>query len=153
MVDNLRKAAGTGDLGQIERSFNQNGSLTSSAGRISWPFDRLEIPADVQSDPQQILDNAIIYTAAWGQLSALDALLAHGARINAIPAGFDFAGTAIHYAALHGRREMVDHLLKVGADPSIVDTKIQALPENWASHNGHHELAVYLRGKREQQLL
>ena len=111
MVDNLRKAAGTGDLRQIERSFNQNGSLTSSAGRISWPFDRLEIPADVQSDSQQILDNALIDAAAWGQLSALAAWLTHGARINAIPAGFDFAVTALHDAALHGRREMVNHLL------------------------------------------
>jgi ankyrin repeat protein len=149
-VDNLRKAAGTGDLGQIERSFNQNGSLTSSAGRISWPFDKLEISAEVQNDSQQIVDNALVYAAAWDQLSAVDVLLAHGARINSIPAGFDFAGTALHYAALQGRREMVDHLLNIGADPAIVDTKIQALPENWASHDGHDELAAYLRGKRQQ---
>ena len=151
MVEN-RKAAGTGDLGQIERSFNQNGSLTSSAGRISWPFDRLEIPADVQSDPQQILDNAIIYTAAWGQLSASMHCCAW--RSNQRDSRrLRFCG---HRDPLRGASwscEMVDHLLKVGADPSIVDTKIQALPENWASHNGHHELAVYLRGKREQQLL
>ena len=147
-VDNLRKAAGTGDLGQIERSFNQNGSLTSAAGRISWPFDKLELSPEVQIDSQQIVDNALVYAAAWGQLSAVDALLSHGARINAIPAGFDFAGTALHYAALQGRREMVDHLLNVGADPSILDTKIQALPENWASHDGHYELAAYLHGKR-----
>jgi ankyrin repeat protein len=70
--------------------------------------------------------------------------------VNLIPAGFDYSGTALHYAACGGDREMVDQLLRHGADPAILDTKIGKLPEDWAAHSGHHELAEYLRQVREQ---
>ena len=65
--------------------------------------------------------------------------------MNLIPAGFDFAGTPLHYAALRGRRDMVDHLLRHGADPAVRDSKIGKLPEDWAEHDGHRDLAEYLR--------
>jgi ankyrin repeat protein len=47
-------------------------------------------------------------------------------------------------------REMVDQLVRQGADPAILDTKIGKSPEDWAEHSGHHELAEYLRQVRGQ---
>jgi ankyrin repeat protein len=150
-VNNLRKAAGLGRLDVMSNCFEEHGSLNALAGEVAWPFGD-NVPQQVRRDRQQIVDNALIYAAAWGQIAAADELIQRGANVNSIPAGFDFAGTALHYAALRGRREMVDHLLDLGADPAILDTKVQALPENWAAHDGHDELAAYLRTRREQRV-
>jgi len=70
--------------------------------------------------------------------------------VNLIPAGFDYAGTPLHYAAFQGRREMVDLLLQQGADPAVRDTKIDKLAEDWAQHSQHGALAEYLRLARER---
>lgn len=67
-------------------------------------------------------------------------LLEKGAEINAIPGGFDFAGTGLHYAALNGHRPMVQYLLAHGADRNIRDTKVSSTPAGWAEHGGHNEL-------------
>ena len=75
--------------------------------------------------------------------------LARGADVSAIPGGFDYAGTPLHYAALRGRRDTVDRLLAAGADPSIRDAKVGTRPEDWAAHDGHGELAAYLVARRE----
>jgi hypothetical protein len=42
--------------------------------------------------------------------------------VNLIPAGFDYSGTALHYAAFGGDRETVDQLLRHCDDPPILDT-------------------------------
>ncbi|MHC5539167.1 ankyrin repeat domain-containing protein, partial [Singulisphaera rosea] len=76
-------------------------------------------------------------------------LLDRGAPINLIPAGFDYAGTALHYAAIRGRREMVDVLLERGADPNVRDAKIGKWPEDWAAFDGHSDLAGYLQQDRQ----
>lgn len=150
-VNNLRKAAGLGRIDIIAQCFDQHGALTPLAGEVASPFSGTVIPPRARLDRTQIIGNALIYAAAWGQNAALDALMKHGIDINLIPAGFDFAGTALHYAALEGRREMAEHLLQLGADPTIADTKVRTLPENWASHGGHHELAIDLRTIRERR--
>jgi len=148
---NLRSAAGVGDLEMVARCFDETGSLTERAGEISSPFEKLPIPEEARRDRRQILANALVYAAAWGQIEAATLLLDRGAEVNLIPAGFDYAGTPLHYAALHGRREMVDFLLSRGANPSIEDTKINTLAENWAAHGRHNELAEYLRIERQRQ--
>jgi ankyrin repeat protein len=145
-VDNLRKAAGRGRMDVMANCFDDRGGLTDLAGVVAWPFGD-NIPQTIRNDRQQIVNNALIYAAAWGQIPAVDELLKRGGEISAIPAGFDFAGTALHYAALEGRREMVEHLLKLGADPTQVDTKVRTTPEHWAQHGGHPELAAYLRSR------
>jgi hypothetical protein len=147
-VTNLRTAAALGDMAKVAQCFDETGALTAAAGEIASPFIKIPIPEEHRRDPRQLLDNALVYAAAWGREEAVEFLLARGADINLIPAGFDFAGTPLHYAALHGRRDMVDQLLRHGADPTIRDTKICKLPEDWADHDGHHELAEYLRQVR-----
>jgi ankyrin repeat protein len=147
-VANLRTAAGLGRLDYMARCFDDQGALTAAAGEVAWPGFKHPIPEAVRRDPQQILGNALVYAAAWGRTEAVDLLLERGAQVNLIPAGFDYAGTPLHYAALNGRREMVDQLLRQGADPAIPDRKIGKLPEDWAQHGGHTELAEYLRRVR-----
>jgi ankyrin repeat protein len=63
-----------------------------------------------------------------------------GAEINAIPSGFDYAGTGLHYAALNGQRAMVEFLLAKGADRFIKDTKVGSTPAGWAEYGKHDGL-------------
>jgi ankyrin repeat protein len=83
----------------------------------------------------------------YNHIEAAKYLLEKGADINAIPPGFDYAGTGLHYAALRGHRAMVDFLLEQGANLSIKDTKVGSLPSGWADYGGHPELRDYLQSK------
>lgn len=147
-IDNLRKAAALGDLQAVQRCFDDDGKLNHSTGEIAWPFGDT-IPHEIRRDQRELLNNALVFAAAWGQTRTAGELLRRGAEINAIPAGFDFAGSALHYAALHNRREMADWLLDHGADPALRDAKVKNTPDGWADHAGHRQLAAHLRSIRE----
>ncbi len=149
-VDNLRKYAALGDLAGVRRCFNGDGQLNLQAGEVAWPFGAT-IPEEVRHDRREIINNALVFAAAWGQLETAGELMTRGAEINAIPAGFDFAGTALHYAALNNRREMADWLLERGADPAIRDSKVRNTPDGWANYAHHSQLGEYLRGIREHR--
>jgi len=146
-IDNLRKFAALGDLQGIRHCFNDDGRLNRQAGEVAWPFGPT-IPEEVRHDHLQIINNALVYAAAWGQLESAGELLSRGAEINSIPAGFDYAGTPLHYAALQNRQEMVEWLLENGADPTIRDMKVNNTPDGWAEYAHHPQLAAYLRGKK-----
>lgn len=146
-VNNLRKHAALGDKSGLMRCFDAQGNLTEQAGQLAGPFRN--IPEESRDDRQQIINNALVFAAAWGQMETADKLLSQGADINAIPLGFDFAGTPLHYAALNNRREMVDWLLERGADSTVRDTKVQNTPDGWADYARHTELAEYLRSRRK----
>ena len=149
-VNNLRKAAALGRIDVLRSCFDEQGALTKKAGEIASPFDAFDrVATDEMRDPRLLLNNALVYAAQWGQQESMQELLNHGADINAIPAGFDYAGTALHYAAFRGLRDTVDWLLARGADPNLLDPKVHSPPEGWADHNGHAELAAYLKAKRE----
>src|SRR5215469_2864288 len=139
-VHNLRIAAGLGRIDVIETFFAGDGSLKAEAGFMSWPFRRKE----VKGGPQDLIDNALLYACISNRIDAVEYLLKRGARINAIPPGFDYAGTALHYAALFGHRELVDLLIERGAHLDIKDSKVNALAAGWAAHGGHQELSDYL---------
>ncbi|HKU77305.1 MAG TPA: ankyrin repeat domain-containing protein [Pyrinomonadaceae bacterium] len=156
-IQNIRTAAALGRTDLIEGFFNSDGSLKPEAGRIDWPFGSLETiaasnhpPKGKQSlsdrvnewsqDRQGIVNNAFVYACMHGHIDAAKLLLEKGAEINAIPGGFDYAGTGLHYAALNGHRAMVQFLLDHGADRNIRDTKVGSTPAGWAEHGGHAEL-------------
>ena len=155
---NLRIAAGLGRVDLIEGFFNSDGTLKPEAGEIDWPFGdcltsnlakpiKEELQAKIEgwsNHSQEIIDNAFIYACMHNQLEAAKLLLQKGADINAIPHGFDYSGTALHYAALRGHRTMVDFLLEQGADPNLRDTKVNNSPAGWAAYGGHKALGDYL---------
>jgi ankyrin repeat protein len=70
--------------------------------------------------------------------------LDRGAHLDAIPAGFDYSGTALHYAALNGHRPMLKFLIERGADLRIRDAKAGQTPAGWADYGGHPELLEML---------
>lgn len=158
-VRNLRSAAGLGRTELIVRFFHEDGTLKPEAGGIDWPFGdprassqpshvTTQLAASINGwarTPQAVVNNAFIYACMHNRANAARLLLEKGAEINAVPPGFDFAGTGLHYAALNGHREMVDLLLGRGADPSILDPKVNNTPAGWAAYNGHLELAEHLQ--------
>ena len=156
-VQNLRTAAGLGRTDLIESYFNGDGTLKREAGKINWPWGDLEsierscLGGSVKEslvdrikswsqDQQGIVNNAFVFACMHGHIDAAKLLLEKGAEINAIPGGFDFAGTGLHYAALNGHRPMVEYLLAHGANRNIKDTKVDSTAAGWAEHGGHSEI-------------
>lgn len=64
--------------------------------------------------------------------------------------GFDVTAsggiTALHYAAVHGERDIAELLIKHGADPATRDTEFEQDAAGWAEYGKHAEIASYLRG-------
>ena len=156
-VQNLRIAAGLGRTDLIENYFNADGSLKPEAGKINWPWGDLETIAHSNhgttgkqslsdrvnswlQDQQGIVNNAFVYACMHGHIDAAQLLLNKGAEINAIPGGFDYAGTGLHYAALNGHRAMIEFLLNHGADRNVKDTKVGSTAAGWADHGGHPDI-------------
>ncbi|HKY42270.1 MAG TPA: ankyrin repeat domain-containing protein [Pyrinomonadaceae bacterium] len=161
-VQNLRTAAGLGRTDLIENYFNEDATLKPEAGGINWPWGDLETIANSNhpakgkqslsdrvnswsQDRQGIINNAFVYGCMHGHIDAAKLLLDKGAEINAIPGGFDYAGTGLHYAALNGHRAMVEFLLDQGAGRNIKDTKVGSTAAGWAEYGGHADLLDLLR--------
>jgi ankyrin repeat protein len=161
-IHNLRIAAGLGRTDLIETFFASDGSLRPEAGTVNWPwgdlmviehsnFDRAGKDAlaakfsSFAQDRQGIIDNAFVFACMHGHIEAATLLLAKGARLDVIPGGFDYSGTALHYAALNGHRAMVQFLVAHGADTRIKDTKVGQTPAAWADYGGHPEIRDMLR--------
>ena len=156
-VQNLRTAAGLGRSDLIAGYFNADGSLKPEAGQINWPFGDLKsiecsnhdaagkqkLAARVNEwsqDRQGVINNAFVYACMHNHIEAAKLLLQNGAELNAIPGGFDYAGTGLHYAAINGHRAMVEFLLQQGADREVKDTKVGANAAGWADYCGHTEI-------------
>jgi ankyrin repeat protein len=147
-IHTLRIAAGLGRADLIDRFFHPDGSLKAEAGKLAWPFGE---PAEGWSqDPQDIIDNAFVYACRSGQIDAAERLLQRGAD-HAIPPGFDYAGTGLHYAAMDGHRPLVEYLLAHGADPRIKDKKVSSTPAGWAEHGGHPEIKELLERAEKRE--
>jgi ankyrin repeat protein len=145
-IQNLRTAAGLGRVDLIESYFNADGNLKPEAGQIDSPWGRRK---QWSQDRQGIINNAFVFACMHGHIEAAKLLLKKGAEINAIPGGFDFAGTGLHYAALNGHRAMVEFLLANGADRTLRDTKVHSTPAGWAEHGGHPDLRDLLEAGHE----
>jgi ankyrin repeat protein len=157
-VHNLRIASGLGRVDLIAGFFSSEGSLKPEAGKIDWPFGNPQssnLPSKIKeelqakiagwsNDSQNIINNAFIYACMRNRLEAAKLLLQKGVEIDAIPPGFDYAGTGLHYAALRGRREMVEFLIAQGANPNVRDEKVNQSPAGWADYGGHQSLRDYL---------
>ena len=87
------------------------------------------------------------------QFEALDFLLGKGVDINGYSKTVHAEGhTALHFACCGITRDtlrteptMVAYLLDRGSDPTIPDTcGVNAVPFDWAVHNGHPKIVKYL---------
>jgi ankyrin repeat protein len=65
-------------------------------------------------DPQEVLDEALVWAAKSDRAEAIRLLVELGARVNADP----YRGTALTWAAANGRVGGVRTLVELGADPN-----------------------------------
>lgn len=52
--------------------------------------------------------------------------------------------TALHFAAIHNHRDIVDLLLAEGASPEAEDDEFEATPMGWANESGNTDMVRYL---------
>jgi ankyrin repeat protein len=108
---NLRVAAGLGDLELIRQLAGtpqagaHRGFYRPHGGFPAWQ------PSD---DPQEVLDEALVWAAKADRVDAIRLLLELGARVDADP----YRGTALTWAAANGRVQSVRTLVELGADPN-----------------------------------
>ena len=108
---NLRVAAGLGDVGLIHelagtpQAGAHRGFYRPHGGFPVWE------PSD---DPQEVLDEALVWAAKSDCVEAFPVLVGLGARVDADP----YRGTALAWAAVNGRVRSVRMLVELGADPN-----------------------------------
>jgi hypothetical protein len=112
--DNLRVAAGTGDVARIVELVLEDGTVTDAAGQLRG-FYRPHggFPAWTPTDdPREVLDETLSWAARSDRVEAIGALVARGAQVNADV----YRGTALMWAAAVGRAAAMRRLIELGAD-------------------------------------
>jgi len=114
MPRNLRAAAGVGDLALVESFFTAEGRLTPDAGAARGFYRPHSGFPDWQpsTDPQEMLDEALVWACKSDRVEVLDRLVQGGARLDADP----YRGTPLIWAALGNRLRAAGWLLDHGAD-------------------------------------
>ncbi|HET7048745.1 MAG TPA: ankyrin repeat domain-containing protein [Solirubrobacteraceae bacterium] len=108
---NLRVGAGLGDpalirdLAGTARAGAYRGFYRPHGGFPAWQ------PSD---DPQEVLDEALVWAAKSDRDEAIPLLVELGARVDADP----YRGTALTWAAANGRVGSIRALVELGADPN-----------------------------------
>ena len=117
---NLRIAAGLGRLDLIRELVRDDGSLSEAAGAARG-FYRPHTGFPIwqpSGDPQEILDEALVWAAKSDRVDVLGPLVELGAD----PDGDPYRGTALIWAAARGRVAAIRRLVELGADPSRTAT-------------------------------
>jgi ankyrin repeat protein len=108
---NLRVAAGLGDLDLIgelvgtRQAGARRGFYRPRGGFPVWQ------PSD---DPQEILDEALVWAAKSDRVEAIRLLVELGARVDADP----YRGTPVTWAAANGHPAAIRTLIELAADPN-----------------------------------
>ena len=108
---NLRVAAGLGELGLIRELVGtpqagaHRGFYRPHGGFPAWE------PTD---DPQEVLDEALVWAAKSDRVQAIGLLVELGAQVDADP----YRGTPLTWAAMNGHVHSVRTLVELGADPN-----------------------------------
>jgi len=111
---NLRVAAGLGRRDLVATMFRDDGSLTPQAGAgrgFYRPHSGFPVwePSD---DPQEILDEALIWASKSNRVEVMPLLVERGADPNSDP----YRGTPLIWAAVNGRADAAAWLLRHGAE-------------------------------------
>jgi ankyrin repeat protein len=111
---NVRTAAGLGNLDLLETFFSNERTLLPEAGAARGFYRPHSGFPDWQptNDPQEILDEALVWASKSNRVAVLDRLLRAGANIHADP----YRGTPLIWAAACNRTEAAAWLLDHGAD-------------------------------------
>ena len=111
---NLRAAAGVGDPTLVETFFSKDGALTAEAGAARGFYRPHSGFPDWQpsTDPQEIVDEALVWACKSDRVEVLDRLMHAGARLEANP----YRGTPLIWAAACNRTRAAAWLLERGAD-------------------------------------
>ncbi|MEP7354367.1 MAG: ankyrin repeat domain-containing protein [Acidobacteriota bacterium] len=112
--NNLRMAAGLGRLDLVEACFTGERTLTPEACAARGFYRPHSGFPDWQpsTDPQEVLDEALVWACKSGRVNVLDRLLRGGARVEADP----YRGTALIWAAFCNRTRSATWLLDHGAN-------------------------------------
>jgi ankyrin repeat protein len=112
--NNLRAAAGLGIPELVDACFEADGTLTPEACAARGFYRPHSGFPDwhPSADPQEVLDEALVWACKCGRVAVLDRLLRAGARLNADP----YRGTALTWASVCNRTETVAWLLDHGAE-------------------------------------
>ncbi len=108
---NLRVAAGLGDVALVRELAGtpaagaHRGFYRPHGGFPAWQ------PSD---DPQEVLDEALVWAAKADRVGVLGPLVELGARVDTDP----YRGTPLIWAAANGRVEAIRALVELGADPN-----------------------------------
>jgi ankyrin repeat protein len=108
---NLRAAAGLGDVALIRelagtpQAGAHRGFYRPHGGFPAWQ------PSE---DPQEVLDEALVWAAKSDRVEASRVLVELGARVDADP----YRGTPLTWAAVNGHVHAIDALVQLGADPN-----------------------------------
>jgi ankyrin repeat protein len=112
---NLRVAAGLGRPEMIrELAGTPEGGAHRAFYRPHGGFPAWH-PSD---DPQEVIDEALVWAAKSDRVDVLELLVEVGARIDADP----YRGTALTWAAVNGRVASVRRLVELGADVDRLGT-------------------------------
>jgi ankyrin repeat protein len=111
---NLRAAAGLGIPSLVDACVNPDGTLTPEACSARGFYRPHSGFPDWQpsTDPQEVLDEALVWASKSNRLAVLWRLVKAGARVNADP----YRGTPLIWAAACNRAETVAWLLDHGAN-------------------------------------
>jgi len=110
---NLRAAAGLGNEGILENCFSGEKTLTSDAFAARGFYRPHSGFPDWRpsADPQEVLDEALVWACKAGRTEVLPRLVRAGARMDADP----YRGTPLIWAASRNRMETAEWLIDHGA--------------------------------------
>ena len=110
---NLRASAGLGILHLVEARFSGERTLTPEAGAARGFYRPHSGFPDWQpsTDPQEVLDEALVWACKSNRVTVLDRLVRAGGRLDADP----YRGTPLTWAAACNRTEAAAWLLDHGA--------------------------------------
>jgi uncharacterized protein len=120
--------------------FNYLNPLTSPQLRDS-AYQELERGLLYRSRTEDLLVNDLIFAVGQGDFEAVQSLIANGVNIDGIDAN---GNNALHYAAFHGRLEIVRWLVEQGANLELAHERYLTTPLITAVRGGWLEITHFL---------
>lgn len=138
----LEFAAGLGLIDLLPGFFGPDGHLLPNAGPHTAPINNA-IPPQQPGDER--LEQALIYAAINDRIDSAAYLLDRGAGINAMPSGFHFLGTPLHWIVGGGSIGMAEFLVNRGADLHAIAPNGQATPLEMAERKKRSDMVDLLK--------